>query len=143
MSEQVHSVNAVVSGLSALPSTAPAIAAVKAMSRFLHHEAVTLPALIEPVQEQVRVALAQTASPDVLILHDWSWVASVTSNSDCLVAGRHHSSGYDLGTALVVDAADGRPLGPMELRLRTADGVMTTRPETRRCPMATSMSWPM
>lgn len=134
VSEHVHSVNAAVSGLSALPSTAPAIAAVKAMSRFLHNEAVTLPALIEPVQEQVRAALAQSASPDVLICHDWSWVASVTSNSDCLVSGRHHSRGYDLGTALVVDAADGRPLGPMELRVRTADGVLSTRPGNPRVP---------
>ena len=134
VSEHVHSVNAAVSGLSALPSTARAIAAVKAMSRFLHHEAVTLAALIEPVQEQVRVALAESASPDVLICHDWSWVASVTSNSDCLLAGRHHSRGYDLGTALVVDAADGRPLGPMELRVRTAEGVLSTRPGNPRVP---------
>lgn len=134
VSEHVHSVNAAVNGLSALPSTALAMASVKAMSRFLHHEGVTLPALIEPVQEQIRVALAQSASPDVLILHDWSWVASVTSNSDCLVSGRHNSPGYDLGSALVVDAADGRPLGPMELRLRTADCVLTTRPGNPRVP---------
>jgi hypothetical protein len=134
VSEHVHSVNAAVNGLSALPSTALAMASVKAMSRFLRNEAVTLPALIEPVQERVRMALAQSASPDVLICHDWSWVASVTSNSDCLVAGRHHSCGYDLGTALVVDAADGRPLGPMELRLRTADGVLSTRPGNPSVP---------
>lgn len=134
VSEHAHSVSAAVHGLSALPSTALALASVKAMSRFLHNEAVTLPALIEPVQEQIRVALASSASPDVLILHDWSWVASVTSNSDCLVYGRHHSRGYDLGTALVVDAADGRPLGPMELRLRTAEGVLTTRPGDPEVP---------
>ena len=35
--------------------------------------------------------------------------------------------GYELGTALVVDAADGRPLGPMEFRLRTAEGMLSTR----------------
>jgi len=104
------------------------------MSRFLHHQAVTLPALIEPVQEQIRLALAQSASPYVLICHDWSWVASVTSNSDCRVYGRHDSRGYDLGTALVVDAADGRPLGPVELRLRTALGVLTTRPGNPSVP---------
>src|SRR5262245_50904703 len=134
VSEHVHSVNAAVNGLSALPSTALAMASVKAMSRFLHHEGVTLPALIEPVQERIRAALAQSASPHVLVCHDWSWVASVTANSDCLVFGRHSAPGYDLGSALVVDAADGRPLGPMELRLRTAECVLSTRPGKPQVP---------
>ncbi len=35
--------------------------------------------------------------------------------------------GYELGSALVVDAGDGSPLGPMEMRLRTATGMLSTR----------------
>jgi hypothetical protein len=36
--------------------------------------------------------------------------------------------GYELACALAVDAASGAPLGPLELRLRTAAGVLATRP---------------
>src|SRR5262249_19246583 len=36
-------------------------------------------------------------------------------------------TGYELGTALVVAAAAGQPLGPTEFRLRTAAGMLTAR----------------
>jgi hypothetical protein len=35
--------------------------------------------------------------------------------------------GYELGTVSVLDAAAGRPLGPMAFRLRTASGLLSTR----------------
>lgn len=127
MSEHVHAVNAAVTGLSALPSTAMPMASVKAMSRFLHNDAVTLPALIEPAQEAIRAVVATSASPWVLVVHDWCLLSSST-NADRVILGPTRSEGYDLGTALVVDAADGRPLGPMELRLGMANAVLTTRP---------------
>ena len=127
MSEHVHAVNAAVTGLSALPSTAMPMASVKAMSRFLHNESVTLPALIEPAQEAIRTAVARSASPWVLVVHDWCLLSS-SANADRVIVGPTRSEGYDLGTALVVDAADGRPLGPMELRLGMKNAVLTTRP---------------
>jgi len=127
-------VNAAVTGLTALPSTATAMASVKAMSRFLHNEAVPLAALIEPAQEAIRAAVAQSASPQVLVLHDWSTLCPGRANSDRMRASKGADLGYHLGTALVVDAADGQPLGPMELRLRTAEAVHTTRPGAPAIP---------
>jgi hypothetical protein len=103
----------------------------KAMSRFLHHENVTLPALIEPLQEAIRASLDTSSCPDIaLVVHDWCMFSfnTHTSKTDCVQRTHKHDIGYDLGTALVVDAGNGRPLGPMELRLRTANGILSTRP---------------
>jgi hypothetical protein len=128
--EHAHSVNAAVTGLSALPSTAKPMASIKAMSRFLNHENVTLPALIEPLQEAIRAAVADSSALVALVIHDWSMFCfhTHTSKTDCYQRSQAKDLGYDLGTALVVDAADGRPLGPMEFRVRTANGILTTRP---------------
>jgi hypothetical protein len=50
-----------------------------------------------------------------------------TSKRDRYVRSHDADTGYELGTALIVDAAAGRPLGPMEFRLRTAAGMLSTR----------------
>jgi len=136
--EHTHSVNAAVTGLSALPSTAESMASVKAMSRFLHHEDVTLPALIEPLQDAIRTAVAASAGDVTLVVHDWSMFNfhTHTRKKDCFKRSHDTDVGYDLGTALVVDAANGRPLGPMEFRVRTAEGLLTTRPGVSTSPPA-------
>jgi hypothetical protein len=51
-----------------------------------------------------------------------------SSKSDRYRRSHEADLGYELGSALVVDAADGRPLGAMEFRLRTAQGMLSTRP---------------
>jgi hypothetical protein len=130
VSEHAHAVNALVSGLSALPGAAQPLAAARAMTRFLNHDDIPFHALIEPAQDAIRSVVAASPSRCVLVVHDW-----------CMFNFRRHSSkgdryrrshdtdlGYELGSALVVDAADGRPLGAMEFRLRTAEGMLTTRP---------------
>jgi Transposase DDE domain len=99
------------------------------MSRFLHNDKVTLPALIEPAQNAIREALATSASPFTLVVHDWSMFAfgTHTTKTDKYKRSSHNDTGYELGSAFVVDAADGRPLGPMEMRLRHMSGSCTTR----------------
>ena len=124
----MHAVNAAVTGLTALPGTAEPMACVKAMSRFLNHTDATLPALIEPAQQAVRDALAASDSPVALVVHDWCMIHYPTPNADRYRRSHTADVGYELGTALVVSADAGQPLGPMELRLRTADGTLSTRP---------------
>jgi hypothetical protein len=129
VSEHSHAVNAVVTGLSALPGTARPFAATRAMSRFLNHEDIPFHALIEPAQDAVRSAPAGRPSRFVLIVHDWCMFNfhAHESKRDRYVRSHDTDLGYELGTALVVAAADGRPLGPMEFRLRTAAGMLSTR----------------
>jgi hypothetical protein len=130
----MHAVNVAVTGLTALPGTAKPMACVKAMSRFLRHENVTLPALIEPVQESIRGALALSHAPVALVVHDWCMIHYPTSNPDRYQRSHATDLGYELGTALVVDAEAGQPLGPMELRLRTANATLSTRPTATANP---------
>jgi hypothetical protein len=129
VSEHSHSLNAAVSGLSALAGTAQAFAATRAMSRFVTHDDLPFHALIEPAQDAIRAELAQHPFPFVLAVHDWSMFAfhTHTAKTDRYFRSHETDRGYELGTALIVDAQNGRPLGPMELRLRTAHGMLSTR----------------
>lgn len=122
-------VNAAVSGLSALPGTGQSFAATRAMTRFLNNADVAFHALLEPAQDAVRQALRSSSSPCALVVHDWCMfgLGRHTSKKDRLQRSHDKDLGYELGTALVVDGGDGRPLGPMELRLRTAGGMLSTR----------------
>ncbi len=129
VSEHTHAVNAIVTGLSALPGTAQPFAAARAMTRFLNHEQIPFQALIEPAQDAVRSALAERPARFALVVHDWCMFNfnKHTSKFDRYVRSHDTDLGYELGTALVVDADSGRPLGPMEFRLRTAQGMLSTR----------------
>jgi hypothetical protein len=129
VNQHSHAVHAIVSGLSALPGTGQSFAATRAMTRFLNHPDLPFSALIEPAQDAVRQALASSASPCALVVHDWCMFGFGThaSKKDRIRHSHDADVGYELGTALVVDAGNGRPLGPMELRLRTAGGMLATR----------------
>jgi hypothetical protein len=129
VSEHAHTVNTLVSGLSALPGTARPMAATRAMTRFLNHDEIAFHALIEPAVDAVRAALAEAPGRFALVVHDWCMFNFNTHPSKHDRYRRSHDAdyGYELGSALVVDATDGRPLGPTEFRLRTADGMLCTR----------------
>ena len=132
--EHAHTVNAAVNALSTLPGTATPFASTLGMSRFFNHEFVTLPALIEPAQDAVRDALARSDGPVALVAHDGSMIPYRTRNPDRYQRTHATDVGYELGTALVIETAHGRPLGPMELRLRTAREVVSTRPTPAHAP---------
>lgn len=136
MSEHTHTLNDACSGLSALPGTATSFAATRAMSRFLNHPDIPLHALLEPARDAGRTTLAHSASPFALIVHDWTMFAFHTHATKTDRYRRSHDQdlGYELGTARLVDAADGRPLAPMEFRLRTQDAMLSTRSNPTSCP---------
>ncbi len=98
------------------------------MTRFLNHEKIPFQALIEPAQDAIRASVKFCKSRFLLVAHDWSMFGFNTHNFKTDRHQRTHENdlGYDLGSAFVIDAADGRPLGPMELRLRTSEGYLST-----------------
>jgi hypothetical protein len=100
------------------------------MWRFFKNDTVSLPALIEPIHEAARPILAQSRERVALIAHDWSMLTYGTHGSKTDRYQRTHKTdlGYELAAALLIEADRGIPLGPMEIRLRTAHGVLTTRP---------------
>lgn len=129
--EHMHAAQSVAAGLSALPGTGRAFASTQAAWRFYANEAVSLPKLVEPLRQAGREALAESNDDFVLLVHDWSKLDyhHHHSKKDQVRLSNSQDIGYELYTALLVDAERGVPLCPMEQELKAADGVHTTRQE--------------
>jgi Transposase DDE domain len=128
----MHSVSKLAAGVASLPSASSAFAATQAAWRFLNNRRVTLAALIEPLRAVGRDRLAMSEAPFALLVHDWSKLSFAPGSKRDLTQLTHATDiGYELTTALLVGGDDGNPLAPMEMHLKTADGVLSTR---RRAP---------
>ncbi len=132
--------NAAASGLSALPGTAKPFASTQAMYRFLNNPSIGLQALLEPCVEAVRGMLSEvgddvpTSVDDVVLVPlDWSMLhyGGHASKRDRHQRTHKTDVGYELFSALAVDAASGSPLGPLDFRLRTANATLSTRPDAQ------------
>ncbi len=125
----MHSVSKLAAGVASLPSLCSAFAATQAAWRFLNNVRVTLSALIEPLRAVGRDRLAASEAPFALLVHDWSKLSFSYADSKRDLARLTHATdvGYELTTALLVSGDDGKPLAPMEMHLKTADGVLSTR----------------
>jgi hypothetical protein len=146
----LHSIPQLAAGLSALPDTNRPFAAVQGAWRFLNNERVTLAALAEPLRQAgVERVHAESGVGFALLVHDWCKLAFTSSKSDEVQLTHETDVGYELTTALLVSAVDGSPLAPMEMHLKTANGVLSTRPRTRNVShleqvlptMKASQSW--
>jgi hypothetical protein len=123
----MHSAQKLAAGVSRVPSIASAFAATQAAWRFLNNTRVTLPALVEPLRAVGRDRLATAKMPFALLIHDWSKLAFAFPKRDLTQLTHATDIGYELTTALLVSADDGSPLAPMEMHLKTASGVLSTR----------------
>ena len=108
---------------------APGFAATQAAWRFLNNPRVSLAALVEPLREAGRQAVREGRADFVLLVHDWSKLdyRRHTSKRDVIQLTHETDVGYELTTALLVDAKNGSPLGPMEMHLKTSPAVHSTR----------------
>lgn len=108
---------------------ASAFAATQAAWRFWQNERLTLPLLVEPLQQVVRHWRTRKPSAWALLIQDWSALSypTHTGKKDRKCHGSVFSKGYDLGTTLVVDGSRGDPVAPVEIELRTAQAVYTSR----------------
>lgn len=114
-------------GVASLPGAGSSFAATQGAWRFLNNERVTLPALIAPLR-QIGVKRSRTLTAGfVLLVHDWSKLAFDDDKADRVQLTHGTDIGYELTTALMVSADDGAPLAPMEMHLRTARGMLSTR----------------
>ena len=145
VSEHLRSAPPLAAGPAALPRLTQAFASTQGAWRFYANEAATLPALIAPVQTAGIRALADSPAAYALVAHDWSNLNyhRHTGKADQILFSQGSDRGYELSTALLVDAANGDPLAPLELRVRTATAVHSTRVPTPR-PSASRLDevWP-
>jgi len=115
-------------GPSLLPEGTHAAAVTQAAWRFYNNPRVSLSALIQPLRKIGLKETAQSSSEFVLLAHDWSKLDYGTHSSKRDRCQLIHQSdiGYDLTTALLIDAHEGAPLAPMEMHLKTAHAVHST-----------------
>jgi Transposase DDE domain len=116
-------------GVAGLPSCSEAFAATQAAWRFLNNDRVGLQQLIDPIRQVARGRIQRLNSRFALLVHDWCKIAYKNSSGKRDLTQLTHETdvGYELMSALAVSADDGSPLAPMELHLKTANGVLSTR----------------
>jgi hypothetical protein len=117
-------------GVASFPGTSEAFAATQATWRFLNNQRIGMPDLVEPLREVGRSRVRELKSRFVLLVHDWCKLSFTYGKRDLTQLTHATDIGYELTTALMVSADDGSPLAPMEMHLKTAAGVISTRDPT-------------
>jgi hypothetical protein len=123
----LRSATKLAAGVASLPSTSEAFAATQATWRFLNNQRVGMPDLVEPLREVGRSRVRESNSRFALLVHDWCKLSFTYGKRDLTQLTHATDIGYELNTALLVSADDGTPLAPMEMHLKTAAGVISTR----------------
>lgn len=115
-------------GPSLLPGKAEAAAATQAAWRFFNNDRVSLSALAVPLREAGRASCGDSSSKFVLLAHDWCKLdyKRHTAKKDLRQLTHEHDVGYDMTTSLLIDAADGAPLAPMQIHVKTGRRVHST-----------------
>ncbi|WRQ49905.1 IS4 family transposase [Roseiconus lacunae] len=124
----MKSANKNAAGPSLKPGENQVFSATQATWRFLSNPNVTLLDLIEPLREVGRQAAQLSPSDYVLLAHDWCKIdyKSHTSKKDLRQITHEHDIGYEMSTSLLIDAASGASLAPMQMHLKTGNAVHST-----------------
>lgn len=123
-------------GPRSLPEIGKATTASQAAWRFFANERVTLDKLIEPLRQVGREGCSNSASPFVLLAHDWCKLGygnQTRQKRDLVQLTHEHDIGYDLTTSLLVEADMGITLAPMQIHLKTAEAVHCTGTHEPQC----------
>lgn len=97
--------------------------------RFLKNDRVSLEVLVEPLRKLGRDGCRESRSQFVLVAHDWcklDYKKHVNRKQDLLQLTHSTDIGYDLTTALLIEAETGITLAPMQLHLKTGDALHST-----------------
>jgi hypothetical protein len=115
-------------GLRALPGAGKAFASTQAMWRFLKNDRMKRTTLVQPLWNCAQEFLRAERSEFTLVVHDWCQLnfRNHQDKEDRMDLSRERNQGYELLTALVVSARDGRPVAPVVQALEAADGVHGT-----------------
>ncbi|GAC1671504.1 MAG: IS4-like element ISRba2 family transposase [Candidatus Acidiferrum sp.] len=97
--------------------------------RFYNNPRIELPELAVPLREYVRRHLSESLPDVVLLVHDWCKLSypGHKSKRDQAELTEGNNRGYELTTVLAVSGENGAPLAPMEIHLKTGNGVLSTR----------------
>ena len=126
---QLSSAQTLAAGVHAPPTLAKAFAATQAAWRFYSNNRVALTTLCGPLIEHARAEVPGRCGRWLLVVLDWCNLHynGHDSKHDRVELSGHNDLGYELLTALGVCDADGSPIAPLCLELRSAEGLHTTR----------------
>lgn len=124
----MKSANKNAAGPALLSGDCQAQSATQAVWRFLNNPNVSLKDLVDPLREVGRKASRETESQYVLLAHDWCKIdyKSHTSKRDLRQITHEHDIGYEMSTSLLISAADGATIAPMQMHLKTSNRVYST-----------------
>lgn len=116
-------------GSSSLPSGVSSFAETMAAWRFYNNPRIEMRELMEPLREHARRQLSATKARVVMLVHDWSKLSYLghASKHDQAQLAQANNRGYELTSVLAVNGTNGVPLAPLEVHLKTAEGVLSTR----------------
>ena len=100
--------------------------------RFYNNPRIELAELVEPLRDHTRRQLAETMPCVVLLVHDWCKLSypGHASKHDQAELTQGNNRGYEVTSVLAVSGTNGAPLAPVEMHLKTAHGVLSTRDPT-------------
>jgi hypothetical protein len=113
----------------AVSGLADGFAAVLGAHRFFYNDRADVPALAQPLQQLARDWRRQAPDTWALSIHDWSTLSyhAHTRKTDQAQLTNKRSKGYERTTLLLVEGQAGHPIAPLEVRLRAAKAVHSTR----------------
>src|SRR6185437_5741462 len=127
----MHSAPGVAAGVRSLPTIQSSFSATQAAWRFLNNERVELSALVEPLRKAGLSGTQRSSSDFGMLVHDWCKLSFDHPQKRDRIQVTHDTDvGYEMSTALLLDANQGQPLAPMEMHVKTARGVLSTRAGT-------------
>src|SRR5262245_3351084 len=97
--------------------------------RFYNNPRITLAELVEPLRDFARSQLAESKPAVVLLVHDWSKLSypGHDSKRDQAALSRADDRGYEVTSMLAISGANGAPLAPVAMHLKTANGMFSTQ----------------
>jgi hypothetical protein len=128
VAEHSGSLKPLAAGLRALPGAGKAFACTQAMWRFLSNDRMPRTTLVQPLWSYAQEWLTAEQPEFALVVHDWSQLhfRKHADKEDRIDLPCDWNQGYELLTALLVSAGDGRPIAPVAQALEAADGVHGT-----------------
>jgi len=128
VAEHSASLKPLAAGLRALPGSGKAFASTQAMWRFLQNDRIERTTLVQPLWNYARDFVEKERPEFVLVVHDWSQLhfRKHQYKEDRIDLPHDWNQGYELLTALMVSAQDGRSIAPVVQALEAADGVHGT-----------------
>lgn len=124
----MKSANRTAAGPALLSGDCQSQSATQAAWRFFNNPKISLVDLVEPLREVGRSKANQSKSDFVLLAHDWSKIGygKHESKKDLRQITHEHDIGYEMFSSLLIDAADGCSIAPMQMHLKTSNRVHST-----------------